>query len=55
MENVKCMMCSKPSKYVKWEEWSVPSKIIYGFCSKVCIANKTIKHRKLKKHEETKQ
>jgi len=45
----KCMECGKPAKWVKWSNNEVPSKIIYGFCSKTCIANKSIKFRNLKK------
>ena len=51
----KCMECGKPAKWVKWSNNEVPSKIIYGFCSKTCIANKSIKFRNLKKKKCRKQ
>jgi hypothetical protein len=53
MNEIRCIMCGKPAKFVKWDECSAPSSIIYGFCSKTCIANKTIKHRKLKLRSNT--
>jgi len=48
----KCMECGKPAKWVKWSNYEAPSKIIYGFCSKVCMGNKMIKFRKLKRLKE---
>ena len=41
-----CSVCKK--KPVKWMTQNLYS-YDYGFCSKVCIANNTIRHMKLKK------
>ena len=43
----KCIGCGKPVKWVKWSAFGAPKEIAYGFCSKTCIANKTIKDRGL--------
>ena len=50
--SIKCMMCGKPAKWIKVSETQAPRKIEYGFCSKVCMGNKMIKFRKLKRLKE---
>lgn len=44
-----CSVCKKkPIKYAVMKSHCVPTEIHYGFCSKTCIANHTIKYYKMK-------
>jgi len=44
---MKCSWCGKEG--IKFGIYTInaPSELWYGFCSKVCIANATIKSRKI--------
>jgi len=46
---MKCSVCKKKDIKFAIMTNGAPKEVWYGFCSKVCIANRTIKHYGMKK------